>query len=396
MKGDHELQVIVQQGKEPNPPAEDEENSVGSNQTGVSHSNIYKRRLRVFVYIFFVISGQSVATILGRLYYDNGGNSKWLATVVQLVGFPVLLPYYLLSFKTHTLTHTDSKAASPRNRVLVYVVLGVLAVAGCYLYSIGLLYLPVSTLSLICASQLAFTAFFSYFLNSQKLTPIILNSLLLLTISSALLAFNNEEKSFKKVTRGQYVTGFICTIAASAELGLVLSLQQLAFRKVLKRQTFSEVMDMIIYVSLVASCLSLVGLFASGEWETLSSEMEKYKHGKVSYVMNLVWTAITWQVYSIGGTGLIFELSSLFSNAISVLGLPVVPVLAVIIFHDQMNGLKVISMILAIWGFMSYVYQHYLDEKNLKRSLGISTAESSEPPEAQGSRRSQLTINNEL
>ncbi|KAL0650700.1 hypothetical protein Bca4012_093391 [Brassica carinata] len=332
------------------------------------------------------VSGQSVATILGRLYYDNGGNSKWLATVVQLVGFPVLLPYYLFSIKTHTTTHgDDGKAASHRNRVLVYLALGVLVGGDCYLYSIGLLYLPVSTFSLICASQLAFNAFFSYFLNSQKLTPIILNSLLLLTISSNLLAFNNEESNFKKVTRGQYVTSFICTIGASAGFGLVLSLQQVAFRKVLKRQTFSEVMDMIIYVSLVASCVSLVGLFSSGEWKTLSSEMDRYKLGKVSYVMNLVWTAVIWQVFNIGGTGLIFELSSLFSNAISALGLPVVPVLAVIIFHDKMNGLKVISMILAFWGFMSYVYQHYLDDKNLKKSIGIPTSGSSDSPEAKGS-----------
>ncbi|KAF2590365.1 hypothetical protein F2Q70_00039615 [Brassica cretica] len=417
MKGDQELQVIVQQGKEPNPTVQDERNSVGSN-----HTNIYKRWLRVIIYTFFVISGQSVATILGRLYYDNGGNSKWLATVVQLVGFPVLLPYYLFSIKTHTTTHRDDdkaashrnrvlvylalgvlvggdcylysigllylpvstfslicasqdddKAASHRNRVLVYLALGVLVGGDCYLYSIGLLYLPVSTFSLICASQLAFSAFFSYFLNSQKLTPIILNSLLLLTISSTLLAFNNEESNFKKVTRGQYVTSFICTIGASDGFGLVLSLQQVAFRKVLKRQTFSEVMDMIIYVSLEASCVSLVGLFSSGEWKTLSSEMDRYKLGKVSYVMNLVWTAV------------IFELSSLFSNAISALGLPVVPVLAVIIFHDKMNGLKVISMILAIWGFMSYVYQHYLDDKNLKKSIGIPTTGSSDSPEAKGS-----------
>ncbi|KAJ0251312.1 hypothetical protein HA466_0136520 [Hirschfeldia incana] len=381
MKGDQELQVIVQQRKESNPTVEEQRN-----HTGVTHSNKCKRWILVSIYTFFVISGQSVATILGRLYYDNGGNSKWLATVVQLVGFPVLLPYYLFPIKTHTTTHRDDgKAASHRNRVLVYLALGVLLGGDCYLYSIGLLYLPVSTFSLICASQLAFNAFFSYFLNSQKLTPIILNSLLLLTISSTLLAFNNEESNFKKVTKAQYVTSFICTIGASAGYGLILSLKQLAFSKVLKRQTFSEVMDMIIYVRVVASCVSVVGLFVSGEWETLSTEMDSYKLGKVSYVMNLVWTAVTWQVFNIGSTWLIFEISSLFSNAIGVLGLPVVPVMAVIIFHDKMNGLKVISMILAIWGFMSYVYQHDLDDKNLKKSLGIPTAGSSDSPEAKGS-----------
>ncbi|XP_010434561.1 PREDICTED: probable purine permease 9 [Camelina sativa] len=382
MKGDQELQVIVQQEKEPNPTDKDEKNSVSGSQT---NSNTYNRWLRIAVYTFFAISGQSVATILGRLYYDNGGNSKWLATVVQPVGFPILLPFHLLSVKTHTTTQRDDKITSLRNRAMVYIVLGLLVGAACYLYSIGLLYLPVSTLSLIYASQLAFTAFFSYFLNSQKLTPIILNSLILLTTSSTLLAFNNEESNSKKVTKGEYVRGFICTICSSAGFGLLLSLQQLAFRKVLKKQTFSEVMEMIIYVSLVASCVGVVGLFASGEWNTLSNEMKNYKLGKVSYIMNLVWTAVTWQVFSIGGTGLIFELSSLFSNAISALGLPVVPILAVIIFHDKMNGLKVISMILAIWGVASYVYQQYLDEKNLEKSHGISTVESHDPPDAEGS-----------
>ncbi|KAL0716846.1 hypothetical protein Bca4012_066168 [Brassica carinata] len=324
----------------------------------------------------YASNSQSVATILGRLYYANGGNSKWLATVVQLVGFPVLLPYYLCSIKTHTTTHRDDgDAASPRNRVLVYLVLGVLVGGDCYLYSTGLLYLPVSTFSLIHASELAFNAIFSYFLNSQKLTPIILNSILLLTISSTLLAFNDEESNFKKVTRGQYITSFICTVGASAGFGLVLSLQQATFRKVLKRQTFSEVMDMNIYVSLVASCISLVGLFASGEWETLSSEIDSYKLGKL----------LVGRYSTLVAFGLIFEVSSLFSSAISALGLPVVPVLAVIIFHDKMNGVKVISMILAIWGFMSYVYQHYLDDKTLKKSLGIPTTRSSDSPEAKGS-----------
>ncbi|CAN8274664.1 unnamed protein product [Cochlearia groenlandica] len=380
MKADQELQVIVQQGQEPNPTVPDERNSVSSSQNLVSRSNTYKKWLRIIFYAFIVISGQSVATILGRLYYDNGGNSKWLATVVQLIGFPILLPYYLLSIKTHTTAHRDSETTSARNRISVYIVLGLLVGANSYLCSIGLLYLPVSTFSLIFATQLAFNAFFSYFLNSQKLTPIVFNSLFLLTISSILLAFNHEGSSSEKVAKGDFVKGFICTICASAGFGLLLSLQELAFRKVLKKETFSEVMDMIIYVSLVASCVSVVGLFASGEWKTLSSEMDNYKLGKVSYIMNLVWIAITWQVFSIGGTGLIFELSSLFANAISAVGLPVVPILAVIIFHDKMNGLKVISMILAIWGFASYVYQHYLDEKNLKESHEIPSTDAPHEP----------------
>ncbi|CAK9146320.1 unnamed protein product [Ilex paraguariensis] len=116
-------------------------------------------------------------------------------------------------------------------------------------------------------------------------------------------------------------------------------------------------------------CAILVGLFVSGEWRNLRREMREYELGNVSYIMNLVWTAVTWQVFSIGAVGLIFKVSSLFSNVISTLGLPIVPVLAVFIFHDKMSGVKVIAMLLAIWGFASYIYQHYLDDLELKDEM---------------------------
>jgi hypothetical protein len=53
--------------------------------------------------------------------------------------------------------------------------------------------------------------------------------------------------------------------------------------------------------------------------------MEEYEIGKASYVLVLTFIAIYWKVFNIGCVGLIFEISSLFSNAISVLGLPIVP-----------------------------------------------------------------------
>ena len=83
--------------------------------------------------------------------------------------------------------------------------------------------------------------------------------------------------------------------------------------------------------------------------------------------MTLVWTAICWQLYAIGSTGLIFETSSLFSNAVGIAGLPIVPVLAVVFFHDKMHGLKLIAMVL-LYGasFHMSVYQHYLDDRNSK------------------------------
>ncbi|XVF52423.1 hypothetical protein PTKIN_Ptkin05aG0016800 [Pterospermum kingtungense] len=334
----------------------------------------YKWWIRVFSYILFLLAGQSAATLLGRLYYDKGGNSKWMATFVQSAGFPILLPllfFFTPSTKSDPNIGSSITSQQPKASTLVflYIAFGLLLTGDNLMYSYGLLYLPVSTYSLLCASQLAFNAVFSFFLNSQKFTPLILNSITLLTISAALLAVNADSENTSTVSKGKYAIGFLCTVGASATYSLYLSLVQLSFEKVIKTETFSAVLDMQIYPSFVATCGCVVGLFASGEWRSLSMEMEVYQEGKVSYLMTLIWTAVTWQVSSIGLLGLIFEVSSLFSNVISTLSLPVVPILAVIFFYDKMDGVKVMAMLLAIWGFLSYIYQHYLEDNNAKSKL---------------------------
>ncbi|KAJ6701273.1 PURINE PERMEASE 9-RELATED [Salix koriyanagi] len=339
----------------------------------------YKWWLRVTCYILFLLSGQSAATLLGRVYYDKGGNSKWMATFVQSAGFPILLPLLLFfpsSINSNTATNPISasfanKPEAPRLSTLtfLYVGFGALLTGDNLMYSYGLLYLPVSTYSLLCATQLAFNALFSFFLNSQKLSPFVLNSITLLTASASLLAVNADSENPAGISRRKYVIGFLCTLGASATYSLYLSLVQLSFEKVIRKETFSAVLKMQIYPSFVATCGCVVGLFASTEWESLEDEMRGYKEGKVSYLMTLIWTAITWQISSVGLLGLIFEVSSLFSNVISTLALPLVPILAVVFLHDKMNGVKVMAMLLAIWGFLSYIYQHYLDDAKSKTVL---------------------------
>ncbi|TKY55540.1 purine permease 10 [Spatholobus suberectus] len=108
--------------------------------------------------------------------------------------------------------------------------------------------------------------------------------------------------------------------------------------------------------------------------------MKEFEKGRVSYIMTLLWIAVTWQISSIGMLGLIFEVSSLFSNVIGTLALPIVPILAVMLFHDKVNGVKFVALLLAVWGFLFYVYQHYLDDKKAKAhksddGLEVSNAE---------------------
>ncbi|KAL0398371.1 UNVERIFIED_CONTAM: putative purine permease 10 [Sesamum radiatum] len=332
----------------------------------------YKWWIQMVIYAVFVLAGQSVGTLLGRLYFDNGGNSEWMATLVQVVGFPILFPFQCIVTTKHDDVRTNTTKRFPLILASVYISLGIFMAADCMLYTIGLQYLPVTTYTLICASQLGFNAVFSYFLNRQKFTPYIVNSLVLLTISSVLLVFQADPGDSKKTAKNKYVIGFICTLAASAGYALMLSLTQLAFHKVIKKETLRAVIDMTIYQSVVATVIIVIGLFGSGEWRTLNREMEEFKSGKVSYVMNLLWTAISWQAFGVGCVGLIFKVSSLFSNVISILGLPVAPVLAVIFLHDKLTGLKAVSMLLAMWGFVSYMYQHYLDDLKMKERRRLS------------------------
>lgn len=337
----------------------------------------YKWWLRIALYILIVLVGQTVALLLGRLYYVKGGTSKWVETLMQVAGFPVLLFFYCFSaFKKPTSNNLRSQPRSSFIVASIYVSLGLLTALNCFLLSIGMLYLPVSTVTLISASQLGFNALFSLFLNSQKFTPLIINSMVILTISSILLMFQDGSGEPSGVSKVKFAIGFICNIAGSAGCGLILALMQLCFRKVLNRGTFKEIIDVIFYSSIVATGATLVGLFASGEWKGLSKEMELYELGKVAYVMTIFWATIAWQIFTVGVVGLIFEVSSLFCNAISVLGFPLVPALAVVFFHDKMDGVKVISMVLAIWGVVSYIYQQYLDESNSETDSRIANEDS--------------------
>lgn len=355
--------------------------------------------LTIALNITLLVVGQAAGVLLGRLYYVEGGNSIWMATLVQSAGFPVLLLPLLFTYsikiasrsptsassnkKNTTVTtaaaasaYVRSKSPSVATLTFIYVGLGLLMAGDNVMYSYGLLYLPVSTYSLICATQLAFNALFSFFFNSQKFTYLIFNSAILLTFSAALLAVRSDSMGPTGVSTSKHVLGFIFTVGASAGYALWLSLAQLSFQKVLKKETVSVVFRMQIYTMVVATSACVVGLYASGESRNLQGEMKGYHKGRVSYVMTLVWTAVAWQVSSIGTLGLIFQVSSLFTNVISTFALPIVPILGMIFFHDKMDGVKVISLLLAIWGFLSYIYQHYVDDSKSKAPRGNANEDS--------------------
>jgi Purine nucleobase transmembrane transport len=148
-------------------------------------------------------------------------------------------------------------------------------------------------LPILLARQLAFNSIFSYFLNSQKFMALIFNSVVLLTFSAALLGVNEDSDGSSSLSHKHYVLGFVLTLGASVTYSLILSLMQVSFGKVVKRETFSAVLNMQIYTGLVATCTSVVSLFASSEWTGLKGEMDGFKSCKVSYIMTQAGTAVS-------------------------------------------------------------------------------------------------------
>ncbi|CAN1251321.1 Purine permease 21 [Linum perenne] len=326
--------------------------------------------IKVLIYAAVIIACQSAVVLLARLYFVKGGTSKWISLISQLGGFPVLIPYYIYSNFIKHRHNVNDHHLPPLTYGSFYVFQGILIWGSTYLYTIGLQYLPVSTSTIIASSQLAFNALFSYFINSQKFTPFITNSLFLLTLSSVLLVFGGDPSGSTSTGGGKYAVGFICTVAGAAGFGLYFSVSEYSFENITIRcQTrgISFKCDEINAVNLTSS----IGLFASGEWRGLRKEMEEYELGEMSYVMTLVWTGLNWQIFSVATMALVFEVSSVFSNAVGTVGLPLTPMVAVVVFHDRMSGVKAIAMVLAVWGFVSYLYQHYLDGRRRSSGSGV-------------------------
>ncbi|WMV15648.1 hypothetical protein MTR67_009033 [Solanum verrucosum] len=183
----------------------------------------------------------------------------------------------------------------------------------------------------------------------------------------------NETDDSGEISQKSLLIGFTVTTFGSLGYALQFSLTELAFQKVFKSSTLKEVLQMSFFIGFFTTIASLTGLFASGNWRDLEKEMGEYRTGKSSYVINLVCSAIAWQLYALGSFGLVFKASSLFSNVIINFGGSIVPIFAMVFLKDRITGLKVLSLLLGLWGYTSYIYQHYLDDLEAKTRVIIAS-----------------------
>ncbi|KAK9096989.1 hypothetical protein Sjap_022486 [Stephania japonica] len=335
--------------------------------------------LLLFNCMLVTVGGVSSPLLL-RCYYLHGGNRKWLASWLQNVAFPLfLIPIsapLLLKRQSNNTNYSHNLSHFVMNKRLFYasVTLGVLYGASSFCMALGLRNIPVSTSTLLMATQLAFTAVFAFLMVKQRFTAFSVNAVVLLMLGSVILGLHSSGDRPSGVSNGEYVLGFVMTLAAAASLGFILPFVELSYKKAgMVSVTYGLVMQVQFVSCLVATIFCTVPMIVNHDFQAIRREGKEYGLGETKYYLVLTFTAIATQATVMGNLGVIFCSSSLFTGVLQTMLLPVQQVFAVIFFKEKFNSEKGISLVLALWGFISYFYGEYkLMRNNTQRQPSVN------------------------
>ncbi|KAJ4964465.1 hypothetical protein NE237_024404 [Protea cynaroides] len=305
-----------------------------------------------------------------KAYFWHGGKRVWFSSWLETGGWPIIIFPLVASY----FYRRRSKGAAAKLffikpfLFIASAVVGILTGLDDYLYAYGVDRLPASTSSLIIATQLAFTAVFAFFLVRQKFTAYSVNSVFLLTLAAAVLAFHTSGDRPANESNKQYLMGFFMTLGAAALYGFVLPLVELTYKKAKQAITYTLVMEMQLVISIFATLFCTIGMIVNKDFEAIPKEARAYDIGEFKYYVVVVFSAITWQFFFLGAIGVIFYGSSLLSAVIIAGLMPITEILAVFFFQESFKVEKGMSLTLSLWGFASYFYGEYKASKKRNQS----------------------------
>ncbi|CAL4921181.1 unnamed protein product [Urochloa decumbens] len=295
-------------------------------------------------------------SLLIRVYFVYGGQRLWLSTIIQVSGWPLLLPPICASLLLRRRRDDDGSIVAdhllPPRLVGAVAFLGAFFAVACFAYSLGSQALPLSTSCLLQATQLTFNAFSAFlFVAGQRFTPFSVNAVALLTVGPAVLGARSPsaEKVPGEGGLAAYWTGFVECMASAALLGLVLPLVEAATPSP-PPSSYMAVMGA------AGTAVCLVGMAVSKDFQAMPGEAAAFGLGEANYYLVLVLGAVSWQLSNLGIMGFIVCSSSLLAGVIIALVLPLSEVLAVVFLREKFDGAKGIALVLSLWGFVSYLY----------------------------------------
>lgn len=324
--------------------------------------SISKKRYMCLLLINFtcLFVGSVSSSLLSKYYFNHKGSSKWVSTWVQSAGFPLLLfpiflPYYL--FKS---TQRKPFTRFTPGILSLSIFIGLMIGLNNLLFSWGNSYLPVSTSALLLSSQLVFNLILSVIIVKQKVSFMNLNCVILLTLSSVLLALGSSHDRPHDLTRANYFIGFMATIGAGLLFALYLPIMEMIYKKV---YCYAMMVEMQLVMEISATVLASVGMAWDGGFTDIMKRESKevFDKGEGVYWATVMTNVVTWQLCFLGTAGTVFLTCSLTGGICmtALLGMNVLG--GVLVYREEFGGVKAVSTVLCGWGFCSYVYGRYVN-----------------------------------
>ncbi|KAL4559008.1 hypothetical protein LXL04_031139 [Taraxacum kok-saghyz] len=246
----------------------------GTTVSPMEKANPAAKKNLLILHCILLSIGNCSGPLVMRLYFIHGGQRIWLIGFIETVGWPLIFIILIILYFNRRFTGRNNGNNHPitfiymRWRLFMAVALiGVLTGLDDYLYSYGIAHLPVSTYALINASRLVFMAVFAFILVKQKFTLYSINAVVLLTVGSAVLAFHSSGDRPKGESKGEYVMGFLMTVAAAALYGLVSPLVELTYKKAKQEITYTLVLEVQMVMCLFATVFCMVGMIFNDDFK---------------------------------------------------------------------------------------------------------------------------------
>lgn len=141
---------------------------------------------------------------------------------------------------------------------------------------------------------------------------------------------------------------------------------------------YAMVMEMQLVMEAAATALATFGMAVDGGFAQMRRESRLFDKGERFYWVAVLGNVVTWQLCFMGTAGMVFLTSSL-TGGICMTALLAMNVLGgVIVYGDEFGGVKVVSTVLCVWGFSSYVYGMYSKMKREKLGATIPASTTTE------------------
>ncbi|XP_026391460.1 purine permease 3-like [Papaver somniferum] len=346
----------------------------GNSETHTEKTIETKNWLLITINCAFTICGAVGGPLLMRLYYLHGGSRIWLSSFEASAGFPILIfPLIFLFFRSKSSADKILSSFWLETKLFLWgAILGILYGLVTFMYALGLSYIPLSTSSLLMATQLCFTAFFAWLIVKQKFTAFVINAVVVMTLGSVVLGINTDGDRPVGVSKAQYLLGFLLTLGAAALAGLITPLIELAFSKATRNLCYSSLLNFQVILSVFSTIVCVIGMLVNKDFQAIPREANDFELGKANYYIIMIVTAIIWQLLGVGTVGVIFYTSALFSGILGSVLVPLTGVTAIMFYHESFTGLKGMALALCFWGLCSYFYGEY---KMMKKVVHDETPE---------------------